>query len=197
MKPGCLCLLLACSCVTVLPWYPGKAALRNVRLSLSENIPSHQGTPMCVQQDLKVLIPLMMRDLPNYANRVTQRARRRSREVDIFSYVLIAGNPEFAPLPTAANLSSSPSPTEPIEQVFFTTLERQYTAGRPVQIQQFHRLLLTKSQNGWILVMMESQLGTYPVKLSPTPPRNSSNGTIAQAVNLWLRDCQAGEIKGG
>ena len=195
MKPGYLCLLLACSCVTVLPSDLGSAE-SSVRLSLNENIPPHQKMGLCVQH-LKVLIPLMMRDLPNYANRVTQRARRRSREVDIFSYVLIAGNPEFAPLPTAANLSSSPSPTEPIEQVFFTTLERQYTAGRPVQIQQFHRLLLTKSQNGWILVMMESQLGTYPVKLSPTPPRNSSNGTIAQAVNLWLRDCQAGEIKGG
>ncbi len=174
----------------VLPWDLSTASAKEVKI---EN--PLQGQGLCVQQDLKVLIPLMMRDLPNYANRVSQRARRRSRGVDFFSYVLIAGNPEFAPIPATASLSSS-SPTEAI-QVFFTTLERQYTAGRPIKIQQFHRLLLTRSPNGWILVMMESQLGTYPVKLSPTPPRDSSNGTIAQAVNLWLRDCQAGEIKGG
>jgi hypothetical protein len=189
MKSGYyyLCLLLACSWLTLLPSDPGRA----VKQTRIQN-PKQR---LCSQQDLNILLPLLMRDLPNYANRVSQRARRKSRAVDFFSYVLIAGNPEFAPLKVDQHVSSSSAPAEPIEQVFFTTLERQYTANKPVQIQQFHRLLLTKSQSGWIVVMMFSQLGTYPVKLSPTPPRDSNNSIIAQAVNLWLRDCQAGEIR--
>ncbi|MBA3923903.1 MAG: hypothetical protein H0X31_20300, partial [Nostocaceae cyanobacterium] len=43
---------------------------------------------LCSQQDLNILLPLLMRDLPNYANRVSQRTRRKSRAVDFFSYIL-------------------------------------------------------------------------------------------------------------
>ena len=79
-----------------------------------------------------------------------------------------------------------------VEQVFFTTLERQYTARKAVQLQQFHWLFLTKSESGWRKVMMFTQTGYYPVnKQPPSPPRDSSNGVIGQAVDTWLQDCRA------
>jgi hypothetical protein len=40
----------------------------------------------------------MLRDLPSYANRTSQRARHLNRTTDISSYMLLAGRPEFAPL---------------------------------------------------------------------------------------------------
>jgi hypothetical protein len=39
--------------------------------------------------------------------------------------------------------------------------------------------------------MMFSQTGEYPVKPPIAPPRDSSNGAIAQGVKLWLRDCHS------
>jgi hypothetical protein len=42
---------------------------------------------------------------------------------------------------------------------------------------------------------MFSQAGDYPLKSVISPPKNSSDGAIAQAVKLWLRDCQAGSLR--
>ncbi|PAX58492.1 hypothetical protein CK510_07180 [Brunnivagina elsteri CCALA 953] len=140
-----------------------------------------------------------MRDLPSYANRASQRARRLTRRGDTFSYTIAAGKPEFQPLPLNPSTTSSDTTktlSEGIEQVFFTTLERQYTAGKSVELQQFHWLLLTKTGSGWRKVMMFSQIGSFPVTKQPlSPPRESSNGVVAQAVDVWLRDCQAGSVK--
>ncbi|MBW4672347.1 MAG: hypothetical protein KME60_34255 [Cyanomargarita calcarea GSE-NOS-MK-12-04C] len=137
-----------------------------------------------------------MRDLPGYANRGSQRARRLSRQADVYSYMVVAGRPEFAPLPLNSGVSSvdaSKTNSDGVKQVFFTTLERQYTARKAVQLQQFHWLFLTKSESGWRKVMMFTQTGYYPVnKQPPSPPRDSSNGVIAQAVDTWLQDCRAG-----
>jgi len=109
--------------------------------------------------------------------------------VDIFSYVLAAGKPEFAPLKLDAYQS------EGVEQVFFTTLERQYINHKVVELQEFHRLLLTKTPDGWSVVMMFTQTGAYPVKQPVSPPRDSSDSAIAQGVKAWLRDCQAGSVR--
>jgi hypothetical protein len=150
-------------------------------------------TTVCSTQSLENLTSQLLQDLPSYANRATQRARRRSRSSDVYSYMLVAGRPEFAPLPL--NLDKSTSNTTEVEQVFFTTLERQYIAGKAVESQQFHWLLLTKSNTGWRFVMMFTQIGSYPQKQVVSPPRDSSNGVVAQAIKTWLRDCRAGSMQ--
>jgi hypothetical protein len=150
-------------------------------------------TRVCSTQSLENLTSQLLHDLPSYANRATQRARRRSRSSDIYSYMLVAGRPEFTPLPL--NLDKSTSDTTEVEQVFFTTLERQYIAGKAVESQQFHWLLLTKSNTGWRFVMMFTQIGGYPQKQVVSPPRDSSNGVVAQAIKTWLRDCRADSVQ--
>lgn len=152
----------------------------------------------CVNQNLEALTTQLLRDLPSYANRASQRARRLSRATDVYSYMVVAGRPEFAPLPLNADgytADSVKTTSVGVEQVFFTTLERQYSAGKAVQLQQFHWLFLTKTKSDWRFVMMFSQTGLHPKNQPPTPPRDSSNGDIAQAVNAWLRDCRAGSVR--
>ncbi|TVP58007.1 MAG: hypothetical protein EA343_22010 [Nodularia sp. (in: Bacteria)] len=153
----------------------------------------------CSEQSLELLTTQLLQDLPSYANRVTQRARRRSRDSDIYSYMLVAGKPEFQPLPINSvghNTDGQESQETGVEQVFFTTLERQYIASKIVESQQFHWLLLTESNSRWRLVMMFTQIGAYPQQQQVvSPPRDSSNGVIAQAVKTWLRDCQAGSVR--
>lgn len=152
---------------------------------------------ICQAQDIETLTDQMLRDLPSYANRASQRARRLSRKSDFYSYVLVAGHPEFAPLTLGPGVYAPKQPTDSeVQQLFFTTLERQYTAGQAIELQQFHWVFLTKTQGGWRLATMFSQIGGYPTKKPPTPPRESSDGIIAQAINAWLRDCQARTNRG-
>lgn len=157
------------------------------------------GVRFCSEQNLELIATKLLRDLPSYANRASQRARRLTRRGDTFSYMIAAGRPEFNPLPlnpTGATDDSTKTISEGVEQLFFTTLERQYTAGKAIELQQFHWLLLTKTNTGWRKVMMFTQTGTFPVtKLPVTPPRESSDGVVAQAVDAWLRDCQAGSVR--
>lgn len=145
----------------------------------------------CQEQDLDKLINQLLQDLPSYANRVSQRARRLNRTVDIYSYVLLAGRPEFAPLTLGPGVYQPAEPQlgdQQPQQVFFTTLERQYIDGKPVELQQYHWLFLTKTDSGWRLAIMFSRTGSYPEGKPPTPPRESSDGVIAQAISTWLRD---------
>jgi hypothetical protein len=148
----------------------------------------------CQAQDVKTLTADLLQDLPSYANRVSQRARRLSRSNDVYSYMLVAGRPEFAPLslgPGVYTPTSPPAQIEPVEQIFFTTLERRYADGKPIELQEFHWLFLTKTESGWRLATMFTRTGGYPAKKPPTPPRESSDGVIAQAIETWLRDCRA------
>jgi hypothetical protein len=147
----------------------------------------------CINQNLETITTQLLQDLPSYANRATQRARRRSRSSDFFSYVLAAGRPEFTPLPLnpgSENANTGNSSTSGVEQVFFTTLERQYVGGKAIESQEFHWLLLAKTSSGWRLVMMFSQTGLDSAKQLRSPPRDSSKSAIAQGINTWLRDCQ-------
>lgn len=146
----------------------------------------------CQKQNLETLTTRLLQDLPSYANRISQSARL-SITTDIYSYVLLAGRPEFAPLTLGPGIySPSDSVAGQPQQVFITTLERQYIAGKPVELQQYHWLFLTQTASGWQLAMMFSRIGTYPAGRPPTPPRDTSNGVIAQAIRTWLRDCEAG-----
>jgi hypothetical protein len=148
--------------------------------------------------DVQTLVNLLLRDLPSYANRISQRARRRSRSVDLYSYMLLAGRPEFLPLTLGPGEYTPAAPvagSEDLQQVFITTLERQYVGNKPVELQHYHWLFFTKTQSGWRLAMMFSQIGGYPAQRPPSPPRDSSQGVVAQAIQLWLRDCRAGTIR--
>ncbi|MDZ8055657.1 MAG: hypothetical protein RMX63_30015 [Aulosira sp. ZfuCHP01] len=151
----------------------------------------------CSEQNLETLTTYLLRDLPSYTNRVTQRARRLSRRSEVYSYMLVAGRPEFTPLPLNPGIETADTSKSAagVEQVFLTTLERQYIGGKAVELQEFHWLLLTKTQNGWRLVMMFTQTGSSAKQQLLSPPRDSSNSAIAQAINIWLRDCQAGSVR--
>jgi hypothetical protein len=162
-----------------------------------QNLETKQGS-LCSQQSIEFITTNLLRDLPSYANRASQRARRLTRRGDTFSYMLAAGRPEFTPLPLNTNVASDTTKTlsEGVEQIFFTTLERTYIAKKAVELQQFHWLLLTNTSSGWRKVMMFTQTGTFPVsKQVPSPPRDSSDGVVAQAIDAWLRDCQAGSVR--
>jgi len=189
------CWLLACSLSLVISNYPAFSQ------HLTDRPSALVERSRCTEIDLEILITNMLRDLPGYTNRVTQRARRRGSKSNNFTHMIVAGRPEFIPLPL--NLGSSLPQTsaannDDVKQVFFTTLERQYTSGKIVQLQQFHWLFLTRTDKGWQLVMMFSQTGlasTNPSNQPPTPPRDSSNGTIAQAIKAWLLNCNAGSVR--
>jgi hypothetical protein len=153
---------------------------------------------VCSEQNLEILITQMLRDLPSYANRASQRGRRLRRSSDIYSYMLVAGRPEFQPLPLkvySSDINGQKTTASDIEQVFFTTLERQYIGKKVVELEEFHWLFLTKTTTNRRFVMMFSQIGTYPLQQPQSPPRDSSNGSVAQGIKAWLRDCQAGSVR--
>jgi hypothetical protein len=153
---------------------------------------------ICSNQSLEALTTQMLQDLPSYANRASQRSRRLSRKKQLFSYIVAAGRPEFEPLPLKPGeytRDSLKTKSDGVEQVFFTTLERQYVNGKAIQLQEFHWLFLTKAENSWLFVMMFSQIGSYRKNQPPTPPRDSSHGVIAQGISNWLRDCRAESVR--
>jgi hypothetical protein len=166
--------------------------------NITPSLPANRAeTFACNEQNLETLTTQLLRDLPNYANRASQRGRRLRRSSDVYSYMFIAGRPEFQPLPLnpANNSTDEQKSTTGVEQVFFTTLARQYQDGKAIELEEFHWVFLTKTQLGWRLVLMFSQTGGYPKQQPPTPPRDSSNGTVAQGIKAWLRDCQAGSVR--
>ena len=144
--------------------------------------------------DVQTLMTRMLRDLPSYGNRVTQRSRRGDRTVEVYNYILVAGNPEFEPLPLS-NLQYEPELPDDTKQVFFTTLERQYTPTEAILLQNYYWLFLTPSSEGWRVVLLFSQLADLEQDDLPLPPQDAINGAIGQGIKLWLKDCRAGVFK--
>lgn len=164
---------------------------------LPPTAPSHSSVLVassCQEQNVETLTTQLLKALPSYTNRISQRVRQRNR-TDLYSYVLLVGRPEFAPLTLGPGEYNPASLVEPPQQVFITTLERRYIDGKSVDLQQYHWLFFTQTSSGWRLAMMFSRIGAYPAKRPPTRPRDSSNGVIAQAIRTWLRDCQAGAVR--
>lgn len=148
--------------------------------------------------DVETLIPLLLRDLPGYATRVMRRSRRPTSTSENPIYFVLAGRPEFEPLTLGPGQYTTPTPTadlEPPQQVFFTTLERQYRDGKASYRQLYHWLFLAKTTDGWRLAMMFSRIGSSAAGRPPTPPEESSQGVVGQAVKTWLRDCRVGAIR--
>ena len=137
---------------------------------------------------IEPLIEELLKDLPSYANRAIQRSRTASYPYKATN-IVTAGRPEFEPLPLSPD---RPVPEDP-RQVFITTLERNHATDKIVEIQHFHWLFLTKTQTGWRLALMFSSIGAGENQ-PPLPPRDSSQGAIAQAIRTWLRDCRARDL---
>jgi hypothetical protein len=144
--------------------------------------------------DVETLTNLLIKDIPGYANRVIQRVRKLDRPVYLSTYVIIARRPEFKPLPLT-NRQYNPVLPDTSQQVFFTTLERRYSQNKVIEAQNYHWLFLARSQDGWRLAMVYTQFGSPSGDEPPTPPQETSDGVIGQAIRLWLRDCRAGAIK--
>jgi len=139
--------------------------------------------------DLETLVDRLLPDLPSYANRVIVRSGFSPKTSTPPGYalpqIILAGRPEFEPLP----LNSGDALPENASQVFITTLERQYRGGQRVEIQQYHWLFFTKTENGWELAKIVSRFGTA-ADIRPLLGQNSES-EIAEAIRLWLRDCHA------
>ncbi|NJK28360.1 MAG: hypothetical protein HC925_07675 [Coleofasciculaceae cyanobacterium SM2_3_26] len=144
-------------------------------------------------KDLDTLVAQMLPELHTYINREIQRAQRPAE--DTITTVILAGKPEFAPLPlpTPRSLLGESAITieNPPEQVFLTTLEWQYMRDRTVRLQKYHWLFFVPAGDNWQLAMMFSRTGAYPEDGVISPPQDTSYGATAQAVRTWLRDCQA------
>lgn len=190
--------------------------------------------PMACPADVETLTTLMIRDIPNYTNRVLQRtsavlqwteadelrlaAGELVRQAYQPSHVLIAGQVNLEPLDLAEyTYTTSPEAGGPIEQVFFTTRSRQYSqqsfgsVGRDPgsdssrningdisaeDVEEFHWAFLTQTTGGWRLAFMFSSVDDVDNRRTALPPRENSQGSVGQAVQLWLRDCRAGAIYG-
>lgn len=143
--------------------------------------------------ELERLTTLLLDDLPDYANRVIQRTQKLNRAAGNNNYIITAGKAELEPL-NLPRIKYSSQDSQSTKQVFFTILERQYSEQKVNQIETYHWLFLVPTTSGWRMVMMFSRFGDSKKKNPPTPPHESSNGIIGQAVQLWLRDCRAGRV---
>lgn len=140
------------------------------------------------------LLPLLLRDIPSYGNRVVQRSFNRLEADTPNTYLVIAGRPEIEPLPARSDEYTPQLEDENLHQIFFTTLERQHVQRDIKTVQVFHWLFLTRSNDTWRLALLFSQVRSGSSQ-PPTPPEETSQGIVGQAVTLWLRDCHAGAIR--
>lgn len=143
---------------------------------------------------IKPLTEKLLKDLPGYANRVIQRSTFPSRNQANSTYIILAGKPELNPL--TQNIQGDYTPafpnaeTENVKQVFFTTLERQYHQKAVHSVENYHWLFLTETPEGWRMIFLYSRFGLPDESHPPTPPKETSNGIIGKAIQLWLRDCR-------
>jgi hypothetical protein len=157
--------------------------LQNVGLSAN----SQEKDAAC-PQTLPKLTEKMLTDLPSYSNRVTQRSRLL-REYSNTSYIILAGQPEFKPLPLE-NLQYQPIFPNSTQQFFFTTLERHYLNNRAVTYESYYWVFLTQEGGKWRLVKVLTALAALNADDVPLPPQDATDGIIGQGIQLWLRDCQ-------
>lgn len=171
---------------------------------------SYLRPPYRCPSDLQGLTTRLLVDMPSYANRVASRSLSIPLQPNIPppNIVVLAGPPDFTPVDLAdsppGEAADRAAASDVTHQVFFTTLERQYWQDQEVLLQNYHWLFLVQYQDGWYMALMYSTLGRYPSsgpfgtqQRPPTPPQESSDGIVGQAVRLWLRDCRAGAVFSG
>jgi hypothetical protein len=154
----------------------GMPAIARPKLRLPAAPPPAASCPANLQE----LVAGLVKGLPGYANRAYIRAGLRQ------TYMILAAKPEFEPLPAGL-------PTDP-QQVFITTLGRTWTNNKATDLQQYHQLFLTRSPTGWRLTMIYSMTGSYPTSGPPTPPIETSEGSLGQAIRSWLENCRTGSL---
>ena len=159
-----------------------------------DNILQNQFCP----EDIADLANLLTSSISEYGNRVIQKTSMYSHKLDFFhTYMITAGKPEIEPLSFKPFQSSTENHPQDVEQIFFTTLERQYSKNKTIiETQNYHWLIMTKTTEEWKLVMAFTKFG-YPQedKFITSPPRDTTNGIIGQAVKLWLKDCHYGTLR--
>ena len=134
--------------------------------------------------NLEILVGDLILGLPGYVNREIQRERQPNEDY-LRRNVIIAGRPEFEPLP----IDYTPFLQEDIKQVFVTTLERQYRESLVIEVQRFHWLFLRENDvKKWELVNMFSIEESLPENIPPQP-EDSSNGVFARGIRDWLEGC--------
>lgn len=133
--------------------------------------------------NLEIIVAALVLDLPSYVNREIQRDRLPNEDY-LKRNIVIAGRPEFEPLP----IDDTPFRKENINQIFLTTLERQYRDSQVVELQQFHWLFMRQNQTQWELVNMFSIEESLPENIPPQP-EDSSNGVFAKGIRYWLKGC--------
>ncbi|NER00580.1 MAG: hypothetical protein F6K30_28445 [Cyanothece sp. SIO2G6] len=147
---------------------------------------------------IETMLPMLLRDLPSYANRVSTRAQVRDRAFNPRGVVITAAQPEISSLDMDVHAmipSEEAIASNGLTPLFFTTLERHYRHGTATRIQHYHWAFLTRtSAQEWGLALMFSRIGDYPAQQPVSPPRESRQGTIGQGIQLWLRDCNAGAV---
>lgn len=150
-------------------------------------VPNKQACPTTIEPLAKRLV----RDLPSYANRAALKNGTRF-QVPEMSQVVVASQPNLEPL----KLLGPQQVSDPnLHQIFITTLERQTFNQKTTEFQQYHWLFLVQTRQGWKLSQSFTRISPYPLINKITPPRESSQGIMAQAIKTWLRDCQAGVIR--
>ena len=211
-------LMIGCLCVgSLFPQWVGAIAAAQAPIPHLESIPT--STPSAPLRpvsncpaELTRLTNGLVRDLPSYANRVAYRNFGKFRAFQRPSTFILVSQPDFEPLAIESrSYTATPAAEDEVEQVFLTTLERQYNPQEAIELQHYHWVFLTQADSGWYLAFMFSSLGPYPpvqpltgqpilttqltqTAQSLTPPRDSSDGLLAEAIRLWLRDCRAGAV---
>lgn len=144
-------------------------------------------------QDFTVLSRLLIRDIPGYTNRILQSSVADIPTAYRPAYVITASLPERMPLDIRDRVyTTSSGSNEDLYQLFFTTLERQYSGLDDTSIEHFHWLFLVPDEQGWQMVFMFSAIEAADT--AQIPPRDSSQGSVGQAVQRWLTDCKAEAI---
>ena len=160
----------------------------------TESEPTFIRSPTACPQDFDTLTNLLVRDIPSYTNRILQSSVADIPTAYRPTYVIAANHPERVPLEIKDRVyTTNSNDSEPLRQLFFTTLERQYSGLETISVSHFHWLFLAPSDDGWEMVFMFSAIeADDSVQL---PPRDSSQGSVGQAVKRWLTDCKAEAVE--
>jgi len=188
---GQISLLLIVSCLNWLNFPYLNQLLAQDKQNSGKITKIAQNQPQC-PREIPALADLLVKEISDYTNRVIQTYRFFPVNEDFLPvYVITAGKPELEPI-IIQQTQYRQTKENHIEQIFFTTLERQYpSSNRAIQTQNSHWLLLTPTSQGWQMVMLLTRFGTANDNSISSPPQDTTNGAIGQAVRLWLRDCQS------
>jgi hypothetical protein len=136
----------------------------------------------------------LVKDLPSYTNRLIQQ--RRTRNDKLYSSIITASLPELKSIETVSHEYPPRFPQSAPTQAFISTLERQYTGIQSAQLQQFHWLFLAQTRMGWRLTNIYSRTSSFPHhNTAITPPIESSQTVVGEAIGIWLNDCHLGKVR--